>query len=395
MRIAYFSPLPPLHNGIADYSRELLPYLARSAEIELIVDDGFQPEAALAAAYPIRPFAEFERQRERFDICLYQMGNNLDHVLMHRALALYPGITVLHEVILHHSVAARTAWRGDFAGYVREMGYSYGLEGVRIAQAVRRGEREYPLFKLPLNERVLDLSLGVIVHSAYARDRVLAARPGLRLAHVPQGTTLPTSDKTQVNMREMRARLGLPLEALIIGTFGQVTPEKRLDLALRAFARLHANRPEALYLIVGELPDWHPPLTPLIAELRLEQAVLFTGRVPNLATFAEYIAATDIAVNLRQPTVGETSASLLRIMAAGVAAIVTDEGWYAELPEGTCLKLPPEAGEEALAEALHLLANDASCRQQMGTQARAYVAQAHRWEDTARGYLALIRDVLA
>lgn len=395
MRIAYFSPLPPLHNGIADYSRELLPYLARSAEIELIVDDGFQPEAALAAAYPIRPFAEFERQRERFDICLYQMGNSLDHVLMHRALALYPGITVLHEVILHHSVAARTAWRGDFAGYVREMGYSYGLEGVRIAQAVRRGEREYPLFKLPLNERVLDLSLGVIVHSAYARDRVLAARPSLRLVYVPQGATLPPWCKTQAQVREVRARLGLPLEALIVGTFGQATPEKRLDLALRAFARLRASRPEALYLIVGEVPNWHPPLAPLIAELELGQAVLLTDRVPDLATFAEYIAATDIAVNLRQPTVGETSASLLRIMAAGVAAIVTDDGWYAELPEGTCLKLPPEAGEGALAEALHLLANDASCRQQMGAQARAYVAQAHRWEDTASGYLALIQDVLS
>ena len=42
MKLAYFSPLSPQRSGIADYSAELLPYLAMGAEITLFVD-GFQP----------------------------------------------------------------------------------------------------------------------------------------------------------------------------------------------------------------------------------------------------------------------------------------------------------------------------------------------------------------
>ncbi len=388
MRIAYFSPLPPQRSGISDYSAELLPYLAQSAEIELIVEDGFQPDAALASAFPVRSLTEFERRWRRYDVCLYQVGNSALHAYIYKTLPVYPGITVLHEVFLHHAIADSTAWRGDFAGYVREMGYSYGMEGVHIAWAVRRGERPYPLFTHPLNERVLDLSLGVIVHSAYARDHVLARRPYLPVAHIAQGVTLPPP------MPDARARLGLPEEALIVGSFGLVTPEKQMGLALRAFAHLRARRPEAMYLIVGEVLDSHPPLMPLIAELGLQESVHFTGRVPDLATFTAYIAATDIAINLRYPTVGETSASLLRVMAGGVPAIVTDAGWYRELPEGTCLKLPPDADEAALAEALQALADDADRRRRIGVAAREYIAQTHRWEDAANAYLAFIRDVL-
>jgi glycosyltransferase involved in cell wall biosynthesis len=388
MRIAYFSPLPPQRSGIADYSAELLPLLARDTEIALVVEDGFWPDAALAA-FPLLSVAEFERRRLHYDVSLYQMGNSLHHAYMLRALRSHPGIVVLHEVFLHHGIADSTAWQGDFAGYVREMGYSYGIEGVRRAQAVRRGEQACPLFELPLNERVLDLSLGVIVHSAYARAQVLASRPQLCVAHIPQGTPLPPP------MPEARARLGLPHDALIVASFGLLTPEKQIEPTLRAFAHLRARRPEALFLLVGEVLTSHPPLAPQIAALGLEGAVIQTGRVPDLATFAAYIAATDIAVNLRHPTLGETSASLLRVMAGGVPAVVSDAGWYAELPDEACVKVLPDGGVEALAEALQMLSDDPQRRRSIGVEAREYIARAHRWEDVAAAYLAFIREVLA
>ena len=39
MRLAYFTPLPPSKSGIADYNSELLPYLAKGAEISVFVAD--------------------------------------------------------------------------------------------------------------------------------------------------------------------------------------------------------------------------------------------------------------------------------------------------------------------------------------------------------------------
>ncbi|MFO7538913.1 MAG: hypothetical protein R6X32_12780, partial [Chloroflexota bacterium] len=41
LRLAYFSPLPPARSGIADYSAELLPHLARLADVTIFgADDG-------------------------------------------------------------------------------------------------------------------------------------------------------------------------------------------------------------------------------------------------------------------------------------------------------------------------------------------------------------------
>jgi hypothetical protein len=48
LHIAYFSPLPPAHSGIADYSRELLPYLAKYANVTLFTDVPKEIDASLA-----------------------------------------------------------------------------------------------------------------------------------------------------------------------------------------------------------------------------------------------------------------------------------------------------------------------------------------------------------
>ena len=59
MKLAYFSPLSPKHSGIADYSEELLPYLAQHAEIDLFVD-GFTPtNEAITQAFDV-----FDYQRD-------------------------------------------------------------------------------------------------------------------------------------------------------------------------------------------------------------------------------------------------------------------------------------------------------------------------------------------
>ena len=62
MKLAYFSPLLPHRSGISDYSEELLPYLARAAEITLFVD-GFQPSNHAVTS--------------RFEICDYQKQPDL------------------------------------------------------------------------------------------------------------------------------------------------------------------------------------------------------------------------------------------------------------------------------------------------------------------------------
>ena len=121
MRVAYFSPLPPMRSGIADYSAELLPALAAHLDLELFVEDGFKVDPALAARFPVRGYRAFPALQEegRYDAVVYQIGNNVDyHAGIYEMLLRYPGITVLHEYVLHHLVRGMTLVKGDMAGYV-------------------------------------------------------------------------------------------------------------------------------------------------------------------------------------------------------------------------------------------------------------------------------------
>src|SRR5580693_9108636 len=124
LRIAYWSPLPPMRSGIADYSAELLPALQRLMEVELIVPEGWRPPATTLAGLPAHSERDFAHlvASGRFDAVLYQLGNNRDyHADIYRALLRHPGVVVLHEYVLHHLVRDLTLHAGEPEAYVGEM----------------------------------------------------------------------------------------------------------------------------------------------------------------------------------------------------------------------------------------------------------------------------------
>src|SRR5690606_9935742 len=103
--------------------------------------------------------------------------------------------------------------------------------------------------------------------------------------------------------------------------------------------------------------------------------------------------AGDVSVNLRYPSTGETSASLLRLMAAAVPVIVTRHGSALELPEGSVLHLPVDRlEEETLAEYLYWLASDPPAREEIGAAGRRFVEEQHSMGAAVDGYRDVVRD---
>jgi glycosyltransferase involved in cell wall biosynthesis len=380
MNIAYFSPLPPARSGIADYSRDLLPHLAQQATVTLFADEPVEEE--LAAWFEIRPFANYPAQRWQFDATIYQMGNSDQHEAIYQMFLRYPDVLVLHDYFLHHFMAHRYAGE-QFPGYVRERGYARGMRGVQAARQIPAG-RPYPLYDLPLNDRLLDLSLGVIVHSAYVRQLVVEQRPLLPVAVIPEMIA-------QHPGQSRRAELDWPDDAIIFASVGQITPAKQIDLALRAFAKVRQTVPQVRYLLVGEA-ETAVNLSQLIAELELAGAVRYLGRVDNFQAFIDWVHTADVVVNLRHPTIGETSAAALRAMAAGKPLIVFDHGWYSELPEDACAQVPP-LDEAALVESMLMLAQSAAKRGEMGQAAVGYITHTCSPAQAAQAYLTFVRQL--
>ena len=392
MRIAYFSPLSPQRTGVADYSEELLPYLARHAELDLFVDAYTPANPDIAARFPVHDYRELEslRQARRYDVALYQMGNSRYHEYVYRTLARFPGVTVLHDHVLHHLVVEMTVGRGDEAAYIREMGYCHGVAGIEAAWEALRAGYQFPYLRYPANRRVLDSSFGVIVHSRYAQALLAAESPHTPVALVPHHV-LPAEPPEDLAC--LRRSLGLPEEALLFASFGLATPEKRLDVALRAFRQVRERFPDALYLVVGDVPARHD-LPQTIHDLGLRDSATVTGYVAK-SDLLRYVDAVDVCVSLRWPTVGETSGSLLRALVAGKAAIVSDVGSFAELPDDCCRKVPVgEAEHERLVEAMLALAEDPAGREALGQRARRHVLERHAIERSAAQYIAFVESLL-
>ncbi len=399
-RIAFLTPLPPDNSGIADYSAELLPALAAHCEIALFTGHPEATDSTLSASFAVRSFAEFPAADDErpYDAAVYQLGNSAGHHgEIHRLLIQRPGIVVLHEYMLHHLLRDLTLARGGAAAFKEEMRYCYGRTGARMAGRILHANDLPEMWTYPLFERVVDAAQGLIVHSDATRDRVLASRPGAEIALVPHHLSLhgmKTPDP--VVRRQLLAEQDLPEETLLIASFGHLNQAKRLGVALRAFARLRQTHPEAACLLVGEPSAAYQDLPGLLAG-PLGEGVHTTGRVP-LERLLESMAHCDVAVNLRHPTGGETSGACLRLLGLGRPVVVTDAGWFAEIPEDCCARVPvgAEGGveeEDLLTALLEALAGDETLRRTMGANAARWAAENHRVEDCARGYADFIERI--
>ena len=395
LAVAYFSPLPPQHSGIADYSAALLPHLAELFAIELYVDTPAQLEPLWAQQFPVHAIADYLAQptwRWRYDLCLYHMGNQpLYHEQIYQALLQSPGMVVLHEIDLMGFYLHRSAAGGGPAAFVREMGYAYGLPGIQTARALLSDWTRYQPQTYPLFNRIAKISQGIIVHTRAARRRIMEEMPTVRVSDIPLAAPMPTHVDV-IELPDWLARL--PAEAVVLASFGYIAPSKRIDVVLQAMARLATAVPNLYYVLVGEPVDQYDPM-PLIRQLELDDQVHITGFVDS-ATFEAYLRAIDIGISLRTgPTGGEMSAGLTRLLAAGKPTIVSNVGGFAELPAQSAIKLEQDADEvDRLVVALRQLLDDPVTRAAYGAAARRYAEQELSFARIARQYAAFIYDCL-
>jgi glycosyltransferase involved in cell wall biosynthesis len=389
MKIAFFTPLNPIQSGISDYSEELLSALrgakvgGREVDIDLFIDRGYKPSnEEIARTFDVLPGREFGRVAGKYDAVLYQLGNSPAHAYIYDTLVRHPGVVVMHEFVLHHLRVWMTLNGGKRKEYLSLMERQHGSEGREAARRVMLGQFPEALFNYPLSQEAIQKASGIIVHSDYMAGLVRDVRPDVPLAVVPMGVPLPTL----ISKAEARARLGINPEMFLVTSVGHLNPYKRVSATLRAFKALLMQVPNSSYLLIGSRSPNYDPVRQ-IEMLGLQTQVKSTGYVSQ-EEFQYYLAASDVCLNLRYPTAGETSASLLRIMGAGVPVLVSRTGSFEELPDDAAGKIDVgDIEEELLLEYLLLLARRPDLRAAMSESARRYVAERHTLEGAARGYL--------
>jgi glycosyltransferase involved in cell wall biosynthesis len=312
MKLAVLTPLPPTRSGVAHYASLLLPALAQRAEVKAFDSlDGYR--------------------REDFDAVVYQLGNNPHHEAMYVEAMREPGITVLHDLVLHHLIVEMTIARGDVEGYVAAMEANHGPAGGAWARGRAVGlHTEIANFLMPASIDVARRSKAVVVHNHYARERLQSFGVTTPIHVVPH----PYVPETRTFDRAaLRAQLGLASDSRVIGFFGFLTSAKRAEVVLEAFRIARQREPRLALLIVGE-----PAPNIDVAALQ-QDGIVTTGYVSD-ADFPSYYAVADRFVNLRYPSAGETSGTLIRAFDAGKPVAVSDYAQFAELPDECVVKVP-------------------------------------------------------
>jgi glycosyltransferase involved in cell wall biosynthesis len=286
--------MPPARTGIAHYSSMLLPALRERVEI---VDRGSE------------------------DVAVYQMGNNPHHEEIYNEAMTSPGVVVLHDVVLHHLIVEMTLARGDADGYARSLRANHGAAGEAWARGRAAGlHSEMGNFLFPASIELANRSRVVIVHNQWARDLLMSfdVRTPIHVVphpHVGQEGRLSSTGRRRA------------------GVFGFLTTAKRGEVIVEA-----AKRAGIELLIVGE------------AAPNIDASKFNTTGYVSDEEFDAYYAQVDRIVNLRYPSAGETSGTLIRAFQMGKPVAVSNYAQFAELPDDCVVKIPLGEGEvDALA----------------------------------------------
>lgn len=236
-----------------------------------------------------------------------------------------------------------------------------------------------------LRVRILLRRAAAVAAIAEGAGAILVSRFGVERERL---TVLPNARSgddfrpaTALERRCARQRLGLTAGQSVLVSLGALSPEKRVDVAIRAVAAV----PGVQLLVAGE-GALRPQLERLAEQVAPGQ-VLFLGAV---ARPSDVLRAAD-GLLLTSDSEGVPGV-LIEAGLSGLAALTTDVGWVREVVQDgrTGVVVPPD-DVGATADGLRRLL---SRREQMGAAARASCLQRFHLPVVVGRWDSLLRDLV-
>lgn len=325
MKLAIVTPLPPQKTGIADYAADLIAGF-RSTRFEIDLFSNVEIEK-------FHHFRVFNIEKiepsvlNKYDLIIYQMGNNIHfHLYMLELIKRYRGIVHLHDMVLHHTFAWITWGQNRTKNYFEIIEKWYGTEVKNLVnKMVSLNKMPWDsevVTEIPLFEELIQYADACIVHSEFVKEKIKTVFPELNVYKIDQLYKIDVQQKKNSNH-----------DVVKFGVFGGVDPQKRVDWTLKVFGEIKNkyNFNNFHLTIVGDIDERCKYMLKLPKKYHIDDMVEFMGRVSE-DDFVNYFSNTDVLIALRYPTMGETSAVVMKAMQMGIPSIVNDIGWYHELP---------------------------------------------------------------
>ncbi len=379
-KIAWLSPLPPQRSGIATYSLWLIKALKPLLDIDLYYESE-PPAAEIKNEFDIYPLSDFPGRYQNYDEVIYHLGNNTQfHKGIYELAWNFPGTIVLHDYNL--SVFMRDAFFRENNELYRQAlpnGHGAGLHAL-IHRVIPDNA------KSPMSHAVVNRSRKAIVHHRWVREQFADNNHIEVIPHFAKLNCRPTQQEVQ----RWRNKFLIKHNHFVISCLGFINSNKLPSLQIEVVKRLIDDGYPVQLVFAGEP-------APAIKNLELEiqsgkyiENVIFTG-YKNDADYFSAIFASDVIINLRNPSMGEASGTLMQALAAAKPTIVSDIDQYREFPDKVCWKLThDENQEEVLYAYISALLADRNLRAAISANAGEYVNSVLGWENIIAQWMRVV-----
>jgi len=368
-KLALITPWPPQASGIADYAYDLAScIIGPSLDLHVITTERAPVALAGVSLHHIDEVAAGALSLSGFDGLLLQLGNHPHfHGYMLDIIRDFPCTVELHDLLLHHCVMGEAGMSTGGDQYYDWLNHAYGNEVMSEFKnflAINGDILQCPIAaKYPCSDVITANAKRVIVHSHYAKnflelgDHSSARSTVINLCQRADDTIYDRIESEQVHL----------------GVFGGVQTNRQVDSIVAVLSKLNTSLHRWTLDVVGAIDDDCLNFLEMANHLGVGEKVTFHGRLP-LAQLNAVMQRCDVVVSLRNPTMGETSGIVVRAMQMGKVSVVSDVGWYSELPD-CVIKVDNLNVHFDLEEALLMLLNDRSLRVRLAKETAEYASQ--------------------
>lgn len=374
---------------IAHYMARTIPFLSEYFKIRLWVEqDDWDRDIENHCEVVRYNIARFDWGKlNEAEITIYHIGNNPDY---HRSTweisCKHSGVVVLHDAHLQHFFAGIFRYQtGDISEYRRMFLRLYGAVGLTDLDRYLNDQLDISELsdRYPMTEAVTENALSVVTHNIsihhYCRYESFKS-----CCYVP----LPFRMADELGVKK-----GRDSDICEIVVFGYIGTNRRVGSLLDALAGVSGKSRYRLK-IFGKLFGIANDIKKQIEELGLEDIVEIHGFVPEKVLDGA-IQSCDVAVNLRYPTMGEASGSQLRIWNHGKPALVTDAGWYKELPSDSVFHISSGEGEvRDIRRVLELYFRDKELFRQKGLRGYEHLKSEHQPDSYAKQFANFVMETI-
>lgn len=370
--LLYASPFPPCKSGIADYSEILVYGLQQFFDITLLIDQYTLSNARLYKDFKVISYGKQDIDFDDYDYRIYNVGNSSTfHSYLYDIALNYPGMVILHDFVINQLIIGHYYKKDRLYSKIYEIAGARGIYHIK-EQAERGEELLYCCARLanvlPLNEELIHSGNKIMVHSQYSYERVsriIADQKQLRKINLVDQIQ---RDEQFISKRSLFQKYSIPESDFLICSFGYIEPPKLNHVICKTVQQLNKRLDNQLvYLMVGQ---------GIYIDEYLSDTIKKTGFV-DLAEFNSLIRWADIVVNLRYPSMGETSAALIRALGLGKPCIVSNDAWFSELPDDVVVKIENNHVEAELSQRLIELITSPDVRKRLSKKAQCYIKEEH------------------